>query len=173
LTKNIGISNYNSQQIEELLKTAKVKPVVNQVECHPFLSQRKLLDFCAARGITLTAYSPLGGSPVDVEQAKTREANANYAVRQGLFENPLILELAKKYGKSAGQILLKYQTSRGVIAIPKSVTKSRIVENANIFDFEFTKDEQQRLEELNQNLRYVHVRQFFGQHKNYPFNAEF
>lgn len=177
LAKNIGVSNYNSKQIDAVMKVAEVKPVTNQVECHPFLSQRKLIDHCAKYGIVLTAYSPLGGSPdppnADPEHRQRRAANANFEVRKGLFENELILELAKKYNKSAGQIMVKYQIQRGLIVIPKSVTKSRIEDNANIFDFQFTKEEQDKLEALNQNLRYVLVKQVFGSHKNYPFDDEF
>lgn len=147
--------------------------MTNQVECHPFLSQRKLIDHCAKYGIVLTAYSPMGGSPVDPAYAQAMGENANYDVRKGLFENDLILELAKKYNKSAGQILIKFQASRGVIVIPKSVTKSRIEENINIFDFEFTDEEKQQLESLNRNLRYIGLKDAFGDSKYYPFNIEY
>ena len=122
---------------------------------------------CDKYGIKLTAYSPMGGSPIAEERT-----NITPDVRRALFSNDTIKTLATKYNKSIGQILLKYQVARGVIVIPKSVTKSRIAENTQIFDFELTSDEIDQLETLNKNIRYVHAQDLAG-HTNFPFNEEF
>lgn len=166
LAKSIGVSNYNESQLTELLSVAKVKPAVNQIESHPFLSQTNLIKFCKDRGIELTAYSPLGGSPFDAATAIPGQLSAD--VRAGLFENEHVKALSAKYQKTPGQILLKFQVQRKVPVIPKSVTKSRIIENADIFDFVLEGKELKSLESLNQNLRYVQA-QMFNKSKYYPF----
>jgi len=167
LAKNIGVSNFNSEQIDKLMASAKVKPVANQVECHPFLAQRKLIDHCKKHNIPLTAYSPLGGTPIDEDKS-----NMSKDVRLGLFENALVKELTTKYHKTAGQILIKFQLQRGVIVIPKSITKSRIIENAEVFDFEMDQADVDKLEALNQNARYIHHKDM-ASHRGYPFHIEF
>lgn len=144
LVKSIGVSNFNSEQIARLLKSSKTLPVTNQVECHPYLAQRKLIDFCLAKGIPLTAYSPLGnpGSPYN--------RNPN---KSNILEDPVVTKLASKYKKSAGQILIKFQAQRGIIVIPKSVKKARIIENIQIFDFDLTAAELTALENLDRGYR--------------------
>ena len=149
---------------------ALIKPVVNEVECHPYLNQSKLQTVCEANAIKLIAYSPLGGSPQDAARSNVFDLK----VRQSLRENPLVVKLGKKYGKSPEQVLLKFHTSSGRIVIPKSTTPSRIESNAAIFDFELTNDELEQLNALNNGQRYV---DFNGSkllnHKNFPFNDEF
>lgn len=152
--KSIGISNFNSEQIDRLLSIATIKPVTNQVECHPNLNQRKLIAFAAARNITTTCYSPLGsGQKLAISDAK-------------------VLEIAKRYGKSPAQILLRYSIQNGAMVIPKSTTKSRIEENINVFDFELSDSDMQTMHTLDNNHRIV----FFESDKRskyYPFNIEF
>lgn len=99
LAKSIGVSNFNSVQIDRILKVAKVKPVTNQVECHPYLNQKKLRDFCASRGIVITSYSPLGAP-------KRPWAKPEDPVV--VIDHPKIVEIGKKYGKSPAQIVLRY-----------------------------------------------------------------
>ncbi|XP_022908299.2 aldo-keto reductase 1B-like [Onthophagus taurus] len=125
-TRSIGLSNFNKRQIERVLDSSTIKPVNLQIECHPYLNQKKLIEFCKSNGITVTAYSPLG-SP-DRPWAKPDDPQ--------LLEDEKLNFLSEKYKKTTAQILLKYQVQRGVITIPKSVNKGRIAENFNIFDFE-------------------------------------
>lgn len=93
--RSIGISNFNSEQTDRILSIAKIKPVTNQVECHPNLNQRKLIDFSKARNITVTAYSPLGRPHTTTGQKLA-------------ISNPKVLELAQKYRKTPAQIILRY-----------------------------------------------------------------
>lgn len=98
LVKSIGVSNFNSKQIERLLKSAKIKPVINQIECHPYLNQKKLTDFCKTYDILVTAYSPLG-SPTR-PWARPEEPI--------MLEDPKLLEIAGRIGKTPGQVALRY-----------------------------------------------------------------
>ncbi|KAI1278421.1 Aldo-keto reductase family 1 member A1 [Halotydeus destructor] len=160
--KSIGISNFNSQQIDRLLGVAKVKPVANQVECHPYLIQNELNEFCKARGIQLQAYSPLG-SP-DRTWASKDEPQ--------LMQEPIIVGLAEKYKKSPAQILLKFQVQRGIVVLAKSVTPARISANLELFDFELTADELASIETLNRGFRFVGLGHY-KDHKYFPFGIPF
>ncbi|XP_068148859.1 LOW QUALITY PROTEIN: aldo-keto reductase family 1 member B1 [Drosophila tropicalis] len=163
LVKSIGVSNFNKKQVERVLAVAKIPPATNQVECHPYLTQKKLIEFCKSKNITVTAYSPLGspnrpwakkGDPVILEEAK-------------------IKEIAAKKEKTAGQILIRYQIQRNNIVIPKSVTKDRIESNFQVFDFELTPEEIQIIESFECNGRLVPLLNVYG-HPHHPFeNDEF
>ncbi|XP_048516219.1 aldo-keto reductase family 1 member B1-like [Athalia rosae] len=139
LAKNIGVSNFNKEQLERLLKTAKIKPVTNQVECQPYLAQFELSGYCKSKGIVLTAYRPIGGLGKPWEPK--------------LREDPEIARIAKKYNKTISQILLRYQVDRSHVVIPKSVNKSRIKENFEIFDFELSEQDVDLINSLNRDLR--------------------
>ncbi|SMF01628.1 Aldo/keto reductase [Paenibacillus barengoltzii J12] len=130
----IGVSNFQIHHLEDLLSEAKVVPAVNQVEFHPYLTQKELLRYCTEKGIQLEAWSPLG---------------------QGhLLEHELLKGIASKYGKTVAQIILRWDVQLGVVTIPKSIREARIIENADIFDFELSAEEMQAIDGLNRNQRF-------------------
>ncbi|EQB77449.1 alcohol dehydrogenase [NADP+] isoform 2 [Camelus ferus] len=145
LVRALGLSNFNSRQIDDVLSVASVRPAVLQVECHPYLAQNELIAHCQARGLEVTAYSPLGSS-----DRAWRDPGEPV-----LLEEPVVLALAEKYGRSPAQILLRWQVQRKVICIPKSVTPSRILQNIQVFDFTFSPEEMKQLDALNKNLRFI------------------
>jgi len=162
LTKSIGISNFNHKQVQRVLDVANIKPVMNQVECHPYLNQQKLIDFCKSNDIVVTAYSPLG-SP-DRPWAKPGDPS--------LLDDPKLQTIAKKYGKSTAQVLIRWQIERGVVVIPKSVTKNRIIENMNIFDFSLSKDDIDAINKMDCNGRFVAL-DVISDHPHFAFKEEY
>ncbi|XP_077297821.1 aldo-keto reductase 1B-like [Arctopsyche grandis] len=163
LVKSIGISNFNHLQIERILSVATIVPVTNQVECHPYLSQKRLGDWMVDRNITLTAYSPLG-SP-DRPTVKPDDPD--------LLADPRLLPLAEKYNKTPAQILLRYHIERGFIVVAKSVSKERLRQNFEIFDFKISPEDMKTLMSFENNLRYFKMEIFGVDHQDYPFKAEF
>ncbi|WP_046213777.1 aldo/keto reductase [Paenibacillus wulumuqiensis] len=129
----IGVSNFQPHHLDDLLADAEVVPAVNQIEFHPLLTQNELLDYCAQKGIQVEAWSPLA-------QGK-------------LFDNEVVTAIAEKYGKSPAQVLLRWVLDKGVVVLTRSVKEERIVDNANIFDFQLTADEVDQLNALNKNER--------------------
>lgn len=102
LTKSIGLSNFNSEQVNRILDVAKIKPVINQVECHVNLNQKKLRNFCKERGITITAYSPFGAP-------NTPGSNTGFkSTEKVALDSPVIEQISKKYNKSRYQVALRY-----------------------------------------------------------------
>ncbi|MCM3340939.1 aldo/keto reductase [Paenibacillus sp. MER TA 81-3] len=131
--KAIGVSNFQLHHLEDLMKDAVIRPMINQVEFHPRLTQKELLRFSKEQGIQLEAWSPL--------------------MQGGLLDNPMLKEIAAKYGKSAAQVILRWDLQHGVITIPKSTKEHRIIENAALFDFELTQEDMDQIDDLNQDLR--------------------
>jgi diketogulonate reductase-like aldo/keto reductase len=136
--RSIGVSNFCVKDLEELLEYAQILPAINQVELHPYLAQNKLLEFCKSKGITVTAYSPLGSKP---------------APGTVLFD-PVVAEIAKKHNKSPAQVLISWALQRDTVVIPKSVNPQRIVENFDV-SCELTKEDMLALNKLDKGKRYV------------------
>lgn len=129
----IGVSNFQVHHLEDLMKDAEIKPMVNQVEYHPRLTQAELLTYCKNNHIQLEAWSPL--------------------MQGGLLDNPMLQEIAEKYNKSTAQVILRWDLQNGVVTIPKSIKEHRIIENADVFDFELTSEEMAQIHALNKNER--------------------
>ena len=129
--KSIGISNFENQKLEELCDAAKIKPVLNQIELHPYFQQNELRQRMDKYNTKTEAWAPLG-------HAMTK-----------IFDEEIIKKLSGKYKKSPAQIILRWDIQRGIITIPKSQKKERIKENFEIFDFEMTEDEIKEIDVLN------------------------
>ncbi|XP_059416194.1 aldo-keto reductase family 1 member A1-B-like [Carassius carassius] len=145
LVRAIGLSNFNSRQIDDILAVASIKPAVLQVESHPYLAQVELLAHCRDRGLVMTAYSPLGSS----------DRAWKHPEEPVLLEEPAIAALAKKHNKTPAQIIIRWQTQRGVVTIPKSITQSRIKENIQVFDFTLESEEMNQVTALHRGCRYI------------------
>jgi len=130
----IGISNFLKVHLDQLLPTIEVMPAVNQMEFHPYLIQQELVDQCTDNGILYQAWSPImQGRVIDI---------------------PLLKQIGKKYRKSPVQVVLRWDLQRGVATIPKSISQSRIISNADIFDFELTAEEVLQINTLDCNHRF-------------------
>jgi len=164
LVRSLGISNFNAAQTQRLLDVCKIKPVTNQIECHPFLNNEKLRQFSAERGITLTAYAPLG-SPAKPWACQV----------PSLLSDKSVVAIALKHGKTAAQILIRFALERGIIVIPKSTNPQRIRENFDVFDFAL--DETDLIKLMSLNIAEGGGRCFVftncKEHPHYPFHDEF
>ncbi|MFB5673990.1 aldo/keto reductase [Paenibacillus terreus] len=129
----IGLSNFQVHHIEDILSVAEVRPMVNQVEYHPYLTQKELHAYCKEQNIQMEAWSPL---------------------MQGKLDVPLLKGLADKYGKTPAQVVLRWDLQNDVITIPRSFRESRIIENADLFDFELSVEDMEKIDALNQNKRF-------------------
>lgn len=132
--KAIGVSNFLQHHLEDLFTHCSVKPMVNQIEYHPYLTQPSLIKFLKDNKIHPEAWSPL--------------------MQGHITEVKLLSDIGRKYGKSSVQIVLRWDLQNGVITLPKSVRPDRIKENVDIFDFELTKEEMQSIDDLNQGFRF-------------------
>jgi diketogulonate reductase-like aldo/keto reductase len=131
--KAIGVSNFLQHHLNELLYKSEIVPMVNQMEFHPLLVQQRLLDFCKSKGIQYQAWSPI--------------------MRGKVADYEIIERIGKKYGKTAVQVTLRWDLQKGVVTIPKSVKKERIISNADIFDFELIPEEVAQIDALDKNER--------------------
>ena len=131
--KAIGLSNFNKEQIEEILSICEVKPAVLQTEVHPYYQENDMKEFLKEQGMFIQAWYPLGHGNKD------------------LLENETIVPLAKKYHKNAGQIILRWIYQEGVISLPKSTNEERMKGNIDIFDFELTDEEMKAMQALDTN----------------------
>lgn len=137
--KSIGISNFESERLEELLDTATIKPSVLQVECHPYYQQTQLKERIAKYGTVIESWYPIGHGDKD------------------LLNEPVFTELAEKYGKNNVQIILRWHIQEGTIVFPKSTNPKHIQDNIDIFDFELTAEEMERIRALDKGVRFFNM----------------
>ncbi|HEX2936684.1 MAG TPA: aldo/keto reductase [Bacteroidales bacterium] len=133
LVRAIGVSNFLEHHLNDILQNKGIAPMVNQVEFHPYVAQPKLLEYCRKNNIQFEAWAPLMRGKAD-----------------GI---PVFIEIAKKYSKTPAQIVLRWDLQKGVVTIPKSSHKDRIIANAQLFDFELSADDMQRIDALDRNER--------------------
>ncbi|MGN0508390.1 MAG: aldo/keto reductase [Ruminococcus sp.] len=129
----IGISNFYPDRMVDICSFAKIKPMVNQVETHPFNQQVEAQKWMEKYGVQIEAWAPFGEG------------------RGDMFTNPVIAEIGKKYGKTVAQVILRWELQRGIVVIPKSTHIERMAENFNIFDFELTDKDMQTMASLDKN----------------------
>jgi D-xylose reductase len=146
LVRNIGVCNYNTALLRDLLSYATIPPAVLQVELHPYLTQEKLLRFCRENGIAVTGFSPLGAlSYLSLGMAGPEES---------VLEQPAVRDAAERHGKTPAQVVLRWGVQRGTAIVPKTSRADRLAENLAIFDFELTADEMAAISALDRNRRF-------------------
>ena len=133
--KAIGLSNFTIGMIEDLMEETDIKPMMNQIESHPYFLNQELIDYCLANDIAVTVWRPLGGGITNVMADK------------------LIVSLAEKYNKTPAQIIIRWHVQRGVVVIPKSSNEGRIRQNYDVFDFELSDEDFEVINRLDRNER--------------------
>ncbi|MBM6772467.1 aldo/keto reductase [Ligilactobacillus agilis] len=129
----IGVSNFYADQLKNLILTCDVKPVINQIEVNPWYQQEQELKLNQAESVQVEAWAPFAEG------------------KHGIFQNEILSQIGKKYGKSNGQVILRWLIQRGIVVIPKSVHKNRMEENFDVFDFELSADDMQIIAKLDRN----------------------
>jgi len=164
LVKSLGISNFNAAQTQRLLDSCTIKPVTNQVECHPYLNNEKLRQFSAEKGIILTAYAPLGSPSKPWDSAVPN-----------LLSDTSVAAIAARHAKTPAQVLIRFAVDRGIIVVPKSTNPDRMKENFKVFDFALDPAETEKLMSLD--IPAGKGRSFIFEntsgHPHYPFHDEF
>ncbi|KAK9717721.1 hypothetical protein K7432_006003 [Basidiobolus ranarum] len=153
LVKNIGVANFNCSLIMDLLKYARIKPAVNQVEIHPYLAQDVLVEFCQRKDIAITAYSSFGSiSYLSLfDGAKSIPS---------LLEDETIVKIAKKHSKTAAQVLLRWSLERQIAVIPKSGNEERLRQNIDL-DFTLSKEDMDEIKKLDKGIRFNNPGAYF------------
>jgi diketogulonate reductase-like aldo/keto reductase len=156
LTKSIGCSNYNVQSLLNLLSFCKIRPVVNQVEFHPYYYQKGLKDFCEKENIALMAYYPLAKGNGAKNYIKEHNGEMD------LFHDKLVKTYSKKYNKSYGQIILNWHIHQGIIAIPSTSKCERMKENLESLFFEMSEEDVNNLCCYGKKIKFCGCKRFFG-----------
>lgn len=142
--KALGVCNFQIEHLEDLLKHATVKPVINQIELHPYFPQRELRQFADTQDIFIESWSPIGGSGGN---------GGRHDVGTSLLDQQILQSIGNKYKKTPAQIVLRWHIQNNLIVIPKSVRPERIRENIDIFDFELTSDDMSLISNLESGVR--------------------
>lgn len=161
LAKAIGVSNFNSKQIQRILDNCKIPPANNQIESHPFLANDKIIKFCKDKDISVCAYAPLAGF------------NPSFREKQGwptVFTDETIAKIATKHKRTPAQVALRFQLDRSVAVAPKSAKRERMEDNFKALEFTLDAEDMAALAKLDQNFR---LNAEFPDHPHYPFHEEF
>lgn len=152
LSHKIGVCNYNTGLLNDLMSYAKIKPAVLQVESHPYLTQQRLMKLARSYGIQVTAFSPLGAlSYLELDMAGAKES---------VLEQAVVQDAAKRLNRTPAQVVLRWGVQRGNAIIPKTSRPERLAENLSLFDFELSSAEMTAIDELNCNRRFNDPGQF-------------
>ncbi|KAJ3512849.1 hypothetical protein NLJ89_g3279 [Agrocybe chaxingu] len=156
LVKSIGISNFQGALIIDLLRYARIRPAILQVEIHPYLVQTALIKYAKSEGITVTAYSSFGPqSFIELDWDKAKDTPT-------LFQHPVVTAIAEKHGKTTGQVLLRWATQQGLAVIPKSTEVNRMVENLESVTFDLTEEDIKAITGLNKDIRFNNPPDYLG-----------
>ncbi|MBQ6099449.1 MAG: aldo/keto reductase [Methanobrevibacter sp.] len=137
--KAIGVCNFTQGRFTDLCLNAEIKPMVNQIEVNPFFQQEGTEDFHKEFDAVVEAWGPLAEG------------------KDGIFTNPILSEIGEKYGKSVAQVILRWLIQRGIVVFPKSTKESRMIENSDVFDFELTDEDMEKIKELETGIPIVEV----------------
>lgn len=159
--KSIGVCNFNIKQLQDILENCEIKPVVNQIEVSPYLQNDKLIEFCQNNGIAVVAYSTVGAGDIVAHKEKL-----SY-----LLNDETLINIGKKYNKTAAQVCIRWALQRDLIVLARSLKPEEILQNAQVFDFELSQEDMAEIKKLNKNLR-IYSEPEFKKHKFYPFNEE-
>lgn len=162
LTKHIGMSNFNISKLEEVFESAEIKPEMNQIELHPFLPQKKLVEFCKSNGMLVTAYSPLGSGDRAARIKKENEPS--------LLENDMVRAIADKHNCTVGQVLIAFSVHRDIAVIPKSTNEGRIKENLASIQVDLDADDMKALLNIGTDFRYIDGSFFTGTKSPYTLS---
>jgi alcohol dehydrogenase (NADP+) len=147
LSRNIGVSNFSMEKLGALLESAEMPPTNNQIELHPLLQQKEMLEFCRDKGVMLTAYSPLGSTDRPERLKKPEDPE--------LMDDPVITAVAEKHGATPAQVLIAWSLHRDTAVIPKSVTPARIMENFESAKLNLDDEDMNAIAGLDRHYRFV------------------
>ncbi|XP_049944064.1 1,5-anhydro-D-fructose reductase-like [Schistocerca serialis cubense] len=175
-TQSIGLSNFNSRQVKRIWQSARIKPANLQVELHVYFQQSQLRAFCRALDVTICAYIPLGSPGARPPGLTANTVNASKQPKRDQLTNPVVSQIAQKYGKTNAQVLLRYIIQLGVAAIPKSTNPDRLHQNFDVFDFELSPEDMDMLERLDKGPAGRQVRGYIPgmeNHPEYPYSERY
>ncbi|RWS10851.1 1:5-anhydro-D-fructose reductase-like protein, partial [Dinothrombium tinctorium] len=163
LIKSIGVSNFNQEQIDRILKICTIKPAVLQIELHAYLQQRPFRQYCNQHEITIEAFAPIGSPLEAIKQNK-----------DVLLEDKIIKEIAKRYNRSTAQILLRWLIENKIVAVPSSCNREQLRKNISVFDFTLSREDIQLIDSLDRNCRIFYFDKIQGvkEHREYPFKEQ-
>lgn len=156
LARSIAVSNFQGALLMDLLRYARIRPALLQVEIHPYLAQTELVEYAQMEGIAVTAYSSFGPqSFIELKWDKATECPP-------LFQNPVVSAIAEEHGKTAAQVLLRWSTQRNILVIPKATRPDLMLQNLESLTFDLTSEELKQISGLNQNLRFNNPPDYLG-----------